>query len=504
MAALTELKERWQAKFGDVQESRLRPVSTYVATPFRTQPVRVARRIPRVPPPEQQRAILNSQGRAEMDGDCPSKAPIDVEPRVIGQPPTGVVEGASGPSAPKGKLDGPTVLGEAPNSLGSQDPIFVGNIKLNTGPVDVVADAFLNSTRKTLRYIAPIKQRNEIVIRPTTSMVEQGSKRWLSTAVDYFLGKKPYFPHLEAFVRSNLRGLESVSANSNGFYFFRFKTVIYMEEVIEGGPWLFQGQPIVLQSWEQGMTLRRRKHTRVPVWIRLKHLPVEYWTDDGLSAVASGVGTPLYTDSITKRCSRLDFARVCVLVDYNAELPKHLVVISPVIRDGKETPMRIEVEYEWLPQSCDFCCALGHSAVSCPEKRRRGSSVPISVFVKKKQSMPVDYAGSKDEVAIRNAEVEDEVGAEVEGTTQIHGPDTNHVASLHTTNSQGIQVPRSRVLNAVEDGGSDRVSKKGKEIVIFNPFEALNGIGDDMGNQYGECSSISGPNVCSPQSNLHD
>ncbi|KAL0293608.1 UNVERIFIED_CONTAM: hypothetical protein Sradi_6929200 [Sesamum radiatum] len=67
-----------------------------------------------------------------------------------------------------------------------------------------------------------------------------------------------------------------------------------MEEIIEGGPWLFQGQPIVLQFWEQGMTLRQRKHSQIPVWIRLKHLPMEYWTDEGLSTVASGVG-PRYT-----------------------------------------------------------------------------------------------------------------------------------------------------------------------------------------------------------------
>ncbi|KAL0294680.1 UNVERIFIED_CONTAM: hypothetical protein Scaly_3117700, partial [Sesamum calycinum] len=73
-----------------------------------------------------------------------------------------------------------------------------------------------------------------------------------------------------------------------------------MEDVIEGGPWLFQGQPIVLQAWEQGMSLRRQKHNQIPVWVRLKHLPMEYWTDEGLSTVASGIGTPLYSDGITK------------------------------------------------------------------------------------------------------------------------------------------------------------------------------------------------------------
>ena len=55
-----------------------------------------------------------------------------------------------------------------------------------------------------------------------------------------------------------------------------------MEDVIEGGPWLFQGQPIVLQKWEPGMVLRKLQHTQVPMWIKLRHFPVELWTDEGL------------------------------------------------------------------------------------------------------------------------------------------------------------------------------------------------------------------------------
>ncbi|KAL0299868.1 UNVERIFIED_CONTAM: hypothetical protein Sangu_3150700 [Sesamum angustifolium] len=225
-----------------------------------------------------------------------------------------------------------------------------GNVKLQTEYVDTIAGAFHQSSRKTLHYVPPTRQNGEIIIRPTKEVVDSGSNKWRSTAVGYFLGKRPYFPQVDSFVRSNWKGIQHVSVSSSGFFFFRFFRRLDMEDVIEGGPWLFQGQPIVLQPWEQGMSLRRQKHTQIPVWIRLRHLPMEYWTDEGLSTVASGVGTPLYTDGITKDCSRLDFARVCVMLDFNSTLPKHLVVISPVLRNGKEDPKRIDVEYEWLPQ----------------------------------------------------------------------------------------------------------------------------------------------------------
>ncbi|KAL0455560.1 UNVERIFIED_CONTAM: hypothetical protein Slati_0895200 [Sesamum latifolium] len=41
------------------------------------------------------------------------------------------------------------------------------------------------------------------------------------------------------------------------------------------------------------MALRKHGHSQVPIWIKLRHLPVELWTIDGLSTVASGIGCPL-------------------------------------------------------------------------------------------------------------------------------------------------------------------------------------------------------------------
>ncbi|KAL0284150.1 UNVERIFIED_CONTAM: hypothetical protein Sradi_7207800 [Sesamum radiatum] len=81
-----------------------------------------------------------------------------------------------------------------------------------------------------------------------------------------------------------------------------------MQEVIQGGPWLFQGLPIVLQKWVPGIPMKKCCLTQVPIWIRLKHMPMEFWTDDRLSIIASGVGKPLYTDGIIRACSRVDYA----------------------------------------------------------------------------------------------------------------------------------------------------------------------------------------------------
>ncbi|KAK4384703.1 hypothetical protein Sango_3034300 [Sesamum angolense] len=220
-----------------------------------------------------------------------------------------------------------------------EQPIFIGNVKLQTNSIDSIADAFLQSSPKTLHFVPPMKQNGEIIIRPSATIVEKGSKRWQATA--WIL--------------------------------------------LEGGPWLFQGQAIILQCWEPGMLLRRQKHKQLPVWIQLKHLPMEYWTEEGLSTVASGVGTPLYADKITRHCLRLNFARICVMLDYKSTLPKYLVVISPHLIDGKEIPTQVDVKYEWLPQRCKQCCSLGHIATACPDTKKKDNNPPVRIFVRKQQ-----------------------------------------------------------------------------------------------------------------------
>ncbi|KAL0282887.1 UNVERIFIED_CONTAM: hypothetical protein Sradi_7248900 [Sesamum radiatum] len=321
-------------------------------------------------------------------------------------------------------------------SIESAQEIFIGKVKLQSNHVDNIADAFLQSSRKTLYFVPPSKEKGEIIIRPSPAIVEKGSQRWQATAVGYFLGKKPYFPILESFARANWKELQQVSATSSGFFFFRFKNKAAMENVIEGGPWLVQGQPIVLQCWEPGMSLRRQKHTRIPVWVRLKHLPMEYWTEEGLSTVASGV------------------------------------VMHPMLRDGKEFPTRIDVEYEWLPQRCKQCCSLGHIAQACPENKKVPHGAPVTVFVKKQNTTS--------EVKKRELETE----------KRIQNNYPKPTAAIPITDIQSERTEADKSHNT-----------KGKDIILYNTFELLNAeYANSVLEINGDDDRISsGPNASSPQ-----
>ncbi|KAL2235430.1 UNVERIFIED_CONTAM: hypothetical protein Sindi_1275200 [Sesamum indicum] len=335
--------------------------------------------------------------------------------------------------------------------------LFIGNIPLHEHGNSVIDNKitqdFNNSSRKTLSYIAPLTQNGEVVVRPSLHTVRDGAKGWKTTAVGYFLGKRPYYHHLKEYAHSVWPDLREVTATANGFFFFQFKNVIAMEEVIEGGPWLFQGQPIVLQKWEPDMAMRKQKHTQIPIWIKLRHLPMEYWTTEGLSTVASGVGKPLYPDAITRACTKLDFARVCVILDVTQKLINHVIIMTPN-EDGGKTSCKIDVEYEWLPSKCMSCMMIGHMTKDCAmNKPLKSTKPPVAVYVPKAIIPQTQLANET------KASNNDKMRA---GTS----------INEEKQNDRGTTVPsRGGGLKAIRE-------EKGKEIVVYNTFDAIHLIDD--------------------------
>ncbi|KAK4384261.1 hypothetical protein Sango_3078400 [Sesamum angolense] len=330
MAALLDLNRWWTEKFGAASITNGAGVVSTAG--FDSPPVRP---LPTSPPRIAASLLQPTVCFASPTATLPvvSTSP---PPTVLNSTPTRLpLEFAAPTASPAGGnglpgLTSPPVVAAAPNSA-----LYIGNVPLtpclNSFSLgDKITEAYHKSSRKTLSFVPPSVQNGEVIVRLSIDIIRHGSSSWKTTAVGYFLGKRLYFDHLNDYVCSIWPGIREVTATVTGFYFFQFKMEAAMEEVIEGGPWLFQGQPIVIQKWEPGVALRKLKHTQVPVWIKLRHLPVELWTPDGLSTVASGIGKTLYPDAIRRACTRLDFARVCVMLDISSKLPRHVIIVVPL------------------------------------------------------------------------------------------------------------------------------------------------------------------------------
>lgn len=76
--------------------------------------------------------------------------------------------------------------------------------------------------------------------------------------------------------------------------------------------------------------------------------------------MASGVGRPLYADTVTEANQRLGFARVFVEVDLEAEFPREIEVDM-----GDGNSFLVGIEYPWIPMKCAKCNFFGHTAANC-------------------------------------------------------------------------------------------------------------------------------------------
>jgi hypothetical protein len=152
----------------------------------------------------------------------------------------------------------------------------------------------------------------------------------------------------------------------NGMFMFRFQDEVTCNEVLESNTWYIVNKPLILRKWRPGMQVLKLTLTTIPIWIKLVHLPLEFWNPICLSRVASGIGKPLFADKITEEHSRLGFARVLVEIDVNSDCPK---VIEICKANGDF--IWVSMEYPWLLSKCSVCEGFGHAAYACPKKAKK-------------------------------------------------------------------------------------------------------------------------------------
>nr|GEY52564.1 hypothetical protein [Tanacetum cinerariifolium] len=100
------------------------------------------------------------------------------------------------------------------------------------------------------------------------------------------------------------------------------------------------------------------------------------YTLDGLSLIASKIGTPLMLDSYT--CSmcleswgRSSYARILTEIDARNDLYDIMVIFVRSVEGSGYTKETTRVEYEWKPTCCGTCLVFGHSGDECPKIPKR-------------------------------------------------------------------------------------------------------------------------------------
>ncbi|KAB5530159.1 hypothetical protein DKX38_020240 [Salix brachista] len=269
----------------------------------------------------------------------------------------------------------PTPQNQTPRAIATQTPTNKNETPMqNTTPITITAQTkkgqpstvaswaervkiTSSSTRFTLEPIPRQNQRSTLKI--PTDIVMERTDQWQRCLVGFFPGFRMSYHTINTIANRvwKKEGLENVMTTANGFILFRFQNEDQIRSVLEQGPWMFGGKHLILQQWHPRFQFDPNKIAKLPVWVRLKGLPLPLWSVKGLSLAASMVGEPLSCDQQTHACTKLEYARVCVEID--ASLPYvHSFEIESIL---SPEPIQVTVEYEWKPVRCSKCSVFGHS-----------------------------------------------------------------------------------------------------------------------------------------------
>ncbi|KAL6570346.1 hypothetical protein OROMI_014860 [Orobanche minor] len=100
-------------------------------------------------------------------------------------------------------------------------------------------------------------------------------------------------------------------------------------------------------------------HEPVPVWFKIHALPSQWFDLRTLKTIGGLIGTFVKADPFTLNRSRLNFARLCVIINLEEFRPDKINIL---VDDVKTV---YDIEFEKIPKYCQHCKHIGHAVYEC-------------------------------------------------------------------------------------------------------------------------------------------
>lgn len=148
----------------------------------------------------------------------------------------------------------------------------------------------------------------------------------------------------------------------------RFQFIFQREEdlqtVLKDRPWSYNHWALALERWTEDPPIDFLRYMKV--WIRIRHIPMKFFTTDTMFRLASEVGKVEEIAYDPKVSHTKDYIRA--LITFDTEKPAKASRKLMVKNDG--TMVTIEFEYERIHKRCFHCLCITHEKVRCPLLRR--------------------------------------------------------------------------------------------------------------------------------------
>ncbi|KAK1360678.1 hypothetical protein POM88_045152 [Heracleum sosnowskyi] len=247
-------------------------------------------------------------------------------------------------------------------------PLQTSEINSDTPPAAKTWSKVVQSNEEQVHFEYIPMPEGSKVLSPPDEVLRQGNEKFKLCIVGTFSkGTHPYSV-VKRFAQRFWEGIGlcDVFQKAEKVFLFKFKDEDSMNKVLSKGTWYVDQRPMLVKAWSE----REKPVTSMPLWIKLTNIPDCYWTQKGLSSLASVVGVPISADSLTSKLNILPFARFCVEYKLGTPLPSTIPVLVLDPMSEEKSQAEVHVHYAVKPLTCVACNSLGHTTASCPLAKR--------------------------------------------------------------------------------------------------------------------------------------
>ncbi|GJU88955.1 RNA-directed DNA polymerase, eukaryota, reverse transcriptase zinc-binding domain protein [Tanacetum coccineum] len=242
----------------------------------------------------------------------------------------------------------------------------------NSKPIKSYAHVAMNKETTMNNQLTSIptvlNDSGEEVVIFYEEMVKIGSKKWEMTLGGQCVSHYMPLPMLNYHLRRMWArfGYKEIIDNRNGSCLFKFTREDELNEVAAKSPWVVHGKPLVVYKLDPSIGLDKVEPKVLPVWVKLHNMPMEAWTNIGISVIASCLGKPKIMDSMTtyvckSRMGRTEFARMLVEIEAVKGLKEEIELQYRDKDQAVKGTKKVKVEYDWKQPICNHCNVFGHS-----------------------------------------------------------------------------------------------------------------------------------------------
>lgn len=154
-------------------------------------------------------------------------------------------------------------------------------------------------------------------------------------------------------------GVQIVEVGANLFQ-FKFNNEFDLERILNGGPWSFDNQLLMLTKWQKGMKADNVRLNHASLWVQIWGAPFDMISTRVASEVGRRLGEVVEVERQRKQEERNQFMRVKVALPISKPLRR-----GGFIAGSEGVRSWVTYKYERLPLFCHFCGILGHDLRHC-------------------------------------------------------------------------------------------------------------------------------------------